>query len=137
MLKGASAETVRLLLERQGKAAGPDPILALKDAVGSARAAFAEPGALGRTVHHRMGDMPGSQLLAFWIADVVVHSWDLAAAIGVNPGLDEQLVEFVYGHCALIAQRGALYANGWFAVPARPLPEGAAPLERLVNLVGR
>jgi hypothetical protein len=81
--------------------------------------------------------MPVSQLLASWISDAVIHSWDLATAIGVDPGLDEQLVEFVYGLLAPRAQTGALYATGWVAVPTRPLPEGATPLEQLIHVVGR
>lgn len=36
-------------------------------------------------------------LLALLIGDSVVQSWDLATAIGVDPGLDEHLVEFAYG----------------------------------------
>jgi uncharacterized protein (TIGR03086 family) len=79
--------------------------------------------------------MPGSDLLLFWASDAVVHSWDLATAIGVGPALDEQVVEFVYG---VVAPKADLYyASGWFAAPARPLPGGATPLERLIHLVGR
>jgi hypothetical protein len=61
----------------------------------------------------------------------------LATAIGVDPGLDEQLVEFVYGNYAPIAESGVSYANGWFAVPMTPLPGGTTPLERLIHLTGR
>jgi uncharacterized protein (TIGR03086 family) len=84
-----------------------------------------------------VGDIPGSRLLALRIGESVVHSWDLATAIGVDPGLDEQLIEFVYGNYAPRAQSGAPYATGWFAVPTKPLPEAATPLERLVHLIGR
>lgn len=86
---------------------------------------------------HHATDIPGSQLLAFRIGDNVIHSWDLATAIGVDPGLDDQLVEFVYGLLAPSAESGALYATGWIAAPTRPLPEGATSLERLIHLVGR
>jgi uncharacterized protein (TIGR03086 family) len=137
LLRGAPSTKLRSLLAQQSEAAGADPVAACESAARSVRAAFAEPGALERTVHHRIGDIPGSALLALLIGDSVVHSWDLAIAIGVNPGLDEQLVEYVYGNYAPIAQSGAIYANGWFAAPATPLPEGATPLERLLHLTGR
>jgi uncharacterized protein (TIGR03086 family) len=137
LLKGAPAAKYLSMFERQGEAAGTDPVAACESAVRSARAASAEPGALEQTVHHLIGDIPGSRLLGMRIADSVVHAWDLATAIGVAPGLDEQLVEFVYGYYAPRAQSGALYATGWFAAPTRPLPEGATPLERLIHLVGR
>jgi uncharacterized protein (TIGR03086 family) len=88
-------------------------------------------------VHHTMGDMPGSELLVQLVADAVVHSWDLATAIGVNAGLDEQLVELAYEFYAPRLQKEAMYAYGWFRPPAKPLPEGAALLTRLINLAGR
>jgi uncharacterized protein (TIGR03086 family) len=137
LLEGAPASKVRSMLAQQSEATGTDPVAACKGAVRSVRAAFTEPGALERTVHHRIGDIPGSELLALLIGDSVVHSWDLATGIGVSPGLDEQLVEYVYGIYAPMAQSGAIYANGWFAAPTTPLPEDATPLERLLHLTGR
>lgn len=137
LLKGASAAEYLSMFERQSVAVGTDPVAACESAVRSARAASVQPGALERTVHHLIGDIPGSRLLGMRIADSVVHPWDLATAIGAAPGLDEQLVELVYGYYAPRAQSGALYATGWFAAPTRPLPEDATPLQRLVHLVGR
>ena len=108
LLKGASAAEFGSMFERQSEAVGTDSVAACESAVRSVRAAFAEPGALERTVHHLIGDIPGSRLLVMRTADSVVHSWDLATAIGVDPGLDEQLIEFVYGNYAPRAQSGAL-----------------------------
>jgi uncharacterized protein (TIGR03086 family) len=88
-------------------------------------------------VHHTIGDMPRSELLVQLVADLVVHSWDLATAIGVDPGLDEQLVELAYEFYAPRMLKEAVYAYGWFRPPAKPLPDGAAPLDRLIHLVGR
>ena len=34
-------------------------------------------------------------------------------------------------------QKDAIYAYGWFKPPAKPLPESATSLERLIHLVGR
>jgi uncharacterized protein (TIGR03086 family) len=83
-------------------------------------------------VHHTIGDMPGKQQLVQLVADCVVHSWDLATAIGVDPGLDEQLIVYLP-----LMQKDAVYAYGWFKPPASPLPEGATALERLLHLLGR
>ncbi len=88
-------------------------------------------------MHHPIGDLPGSRWLVIRIAENVVHSWDLATAIGVDPGLDEQFVEIAYEYFAQRAQGGALYATGWIVAPTRPLPEGSTSLERLIHLVGR
>jgi uncharacterized protein (TIGR03086 family) len=79
-----------------GRAVGDDPAAARASAVRSIRAAFAQPGTLERTVHHAIGDMPGRQLLVQLVAGCVACSWDLATAIGVDPGLDERLIELSY-----------------------------------------
>jgi uncharacterized protein (TIGR03086 family) len=136
-LEGVPVAELRLMLQRQGEAAGDDPVAACESAVRSIRAAFAQPGALERTVHHTIGDMPGRQLLVQLVADCVVHSWDLATAIGVDPGLDEQLIELSREFCVPLMQNDAVYAYGWFKPPASPLPAGATALERLLHLLGR
>jgi uncharacterized protein (TIGR03086 family) len=135
-LEGVPVAELRLIL-LQGGAAGDDPVAACESAVRSIRAAFAQPGALERTVRHTIGDMPGRQLLVQLVADCVVHSWDLATAIGVDPGLDEQLIELSYEFYLPLMQKDAVYAYGWFKPPAGPLPEGATALERLLHLLGR
>jgi uncharacterized protein (TIGR03086 family) len=137
LLEGVPVAELRPMLQRQREAPGAAPVSACESAVRSIREAFAQPGALERTVHHTIGDMPGSELLVQLVADSVVHSWDLATAIGVDPGLDEQFVELAYEFYAPRMQKDAIYAYGWFKPPATPLPEGAAPLERLIHLVGR
>jgi uncharacterized protein (TIGR03086 family) len=136
-LQDVPVAELRLMLQRQGQAADEDPVAACESAVRSIRAAFAQPGALERTVHHTIGDMPGRQLLVQLVADCVVHSWDLATAIGVDPGLDEQLIELSYEFCVPLMQEDAVYAYGWFKPPASPLPDGATALERLLHLLGR
>jgi uncharacterized protein (TIGR03086 family) len=136
-LEGVPVAELRLMLQRPGEAAVDDPAAACESAVRSIRAAFAQPGALERTVHHTIGDMPGRQLLVQLVADCVVHSWDLATAIGADPGLDEQLIELSYEFYLPLLQQDAVYAYGWFKPPASPLPEGATALERLLHLLGR
>ena len=125
------------MMQRQDEASGDDPVAACERSVRSIRAAFAEPGALERTVHHTIGDMPGRQLLVQLVADCTVHSWDLATAIGVDPGLDEQLIELSYEFYVSLMRQDAVYGYGWFKPPASPLTEGATTLERLLHLVGR
>jgi uncharacterized protein (TIGR03086 family) len=137
LLEGAPAAERTSLVERQGDAGGADPVTTLRSAVRAVRAAFTGPGALDRTVCHPIGDILGSQLLAQLIMDSVIHSWDLATAIGADARLDEQLVDHVYKFLAPRAAGGGLYARGYFAAPTRPLPDGATPAERLMHLAGR
>jgi uncharacterized protein (TIGR03086 family) len=137
LLDGGSAADLMSFIARQGEAAGTDPVATLMTAVRSVRAAFAEPGALERTVNHPIGEIAGSQLLDMLVMDSVIHAWDLATAIGVDAALDERLVDEVYEFLAPRAEGGRLYARGSFAQPAAPLPEGATPLERLMHIAGR
>jgi uncharacterized protein (TIGR03086 family) len=137
LLEGVPAAELGPIRERQSKAIGSDPVAACERAVRSISEAFAEPGALERTAHHRIGDIPGRELLVQLVADCVVHSWDLATAIGVDPGLDEQLVELAYEFYAPRMQTDAMYSYGWFKPSAKPLSEGATLLQRLIHLVGR
>ena len=137
LLQGAPAAQFLSLLERQSEAGGTDPVVACKAAVQSVRAAFAEPRALERIVHHPIGDIPGSRLLAMRTADNVIHSWDLATAIGADPGIDDRLVEVVYEYLAPRAESGALYATSLFSPPTKPLAEGATRQEQLMRLAGR
>ena len=76
LLEGASAAEYLSMFERQSVAVGTDPVAACESAVRSARAASVQPGALERTVHHLIGDIPGSRLLRMRIAGSVVHDWD-------------------------------------------------------------
>ena len=45
-------------------------------------AAFADPGALERTVAHPIGPTPARAFLHLRMGDLVVHAWDLAHAVG-------------------------------------------------------
>ena len=45
------------------------------------------------------------------MAGCVVRSWDLAAAIGVDPGLDEQLTELSDEFCLPLTQKDACPAR--------------------------
>ena len=135
LLHGAPASRLAELVTQQSTIGGNDVRAAVIDAAAQARAAFAEPGAPERTVHHPMGDLPGSQLLRMRILDNVVHGWDLATAVHLPVEIDEALAEKLYQ--GLLPRADALPATGYFAPPRRSLASGAGPQERLLTLVGR
>jgi uncharacterized protein (TIGR03086 family) len=58
--------------------------------------AFAEPGAMERTVAHPAMDMPVAQMLGFRIGDNLIHAWDLARGAGLDETLDDELVALVW-----------------------------------------
>ena len=99
----------------------------------AAEAAFADPGALGRTVHLSYADRPGEEYAREMIFDLVVHSWDLARGISVDDTVDPALVEAVYGQ---IEPETDLAASGLFDAPV-PVPPDADEQTKLIAFTGR
>lgn len=99
-------------------------------------AAFREPGALEKIVHHPAMEMPGAQLLGFRIADYLLHTWDLARAFGQEVDLDKDSVQFVWNTlepmAAMIGHIG-VFGTG----PSGHMPETAPLQTRLLDLTGR
>src|SRR5207245_7375809 len=75
-----------------GDLLGTDPVTNALDAAKQADGAVAEPGALDRQVHLSFGDTPAEEDVFQLLADHLVHSWDLAVAIGADPRLDAEAV---------------------------------------------
>jgi uncharacterized protein (TIGR03086 family) len=116
-----------------GDVLGSDPVAAWDTAAAAARAAFADTGALRRTVHLSYADRPGEEYAREMIFDLVVHSWDLARGISVDDTVDPELVEAVYGH---IEPDTDLAASGLFDAPV-PVPDDADEQAKLIAFTGR
>ena len=78
--------------------------------------------------------VPVHEYLAEQVADVTIHAWDLARAIGSDEQLDDDLVAAVWS--VFEPQRDALEASGLFASPV-PVDDDAPMLVRLLALTGR
>ena len=99
-------------------------------------AALREPGALDRTCHHFVGDVPGAQLLRFRIGDLTLHAWDLARAIGADETLDPELAEHVY--TAMAPMASFIATTGMFGSGPSGAVDDDAPVQvRLLDLSGR
>jgi uncharacterized protein (TIGR03086 family) len=74
------------------------------------------------------------RLLPALTAEVLVHTWDLAKAIGVEPRLDAELCEVAYDF--MRANEQQVRSSGMFdsAVPALDTPDSAT---RLIAFLGR
>ena len=116
-----------------------EPTAALAEfaaAADASRAAFHEPGALERTCHHPVGDIPGAQLLRFRVGDMTLHAWDLARAIGADEHLDPDLAEDVYISMSPMAP--FIATTGFFgAGPSGDVGPDAPAQQRLLDLSGR
>lgn len=134
LLHGADAEVAVLGLD--GDILGADAPAAFATAAAAERAAFREPGAMGRTVQHPAMDMPGAQLLGFRIGGLTLHAWDLARGSGGDETLDLELVEAVWAQLSPMAPFMA--QTGVFGAGPSGMIGQDAPLQvRLLDLTGR
>ncbi|MDJ0399245.1 TIGR03086 family metal-binding protein [Rhodococcus rhodochrous] len=85
-------------------------------------------------VHLSYGTVPCLDYMKQQIADITVHTWDLARAIGADETLDAELVDAVLADVE--PQKDMLASSGLFADPV-PVPDDASPQDRLIALTGR
>ncbi|MET9508211.1 TIGR03086 family metal-binding protein [Streptomyces flavidovirens] len=117
-----------------GDALGDDPVAVWDRAATGAREAFTAPGALERTVQLSYGETPCSAYCSQMVADLVVHAWDLARAIGADERLPDDLVNFAVREVGPYSAE--LEKSGLFAAPVEP-PPGADVQTKLLSLLGR
>ena len=117
-----------------GDILGDDPLATCRSAAAAALAAASEPGAQERTVHLSFGDFPGSDYLGQLTSDLIIHSWDLARAVGADDRLDPTLVGFVDDF--LSPQIDGWRSAGAFG-PAVGVDADADPQLRLLAQTGR
>ncbi|MDQ6851348.1 MAG: TIGR03086 family metal-binding protein [Actinomycetota bacterium] len=83
------------------------------------------------------GPFPARLAVGFHLVDNVVHAWDVASALGVDPALDDDLVRLALRIAEAVPDGPERQdANAAFA-PALPVPDDAAPLDRVLLLLGR
>lgn len=141
LLGGATA--AEFLRFRDVDALGADPLEAF---VASARAcaeAFAAPGALDRTLDHPLGQLVGRRALAVRTTDTVVHTWDLARAVGDDDRLDPDLVAWIDAHLHEIyagmaeSPVAASTTHRFFAAPVGDVAADSSIQDRLLHIFGR
>lgn len=132
VLEGATPEQVESRF--RGDLLGDDPAAAVLAAAAAAADAVAVPGAMKRTVRLSVGDAPATEYVYQLLADHLVHTWDLAVAVGVDPRLDPDAVRLCAGW---FADREDVYRAGGAIGPRVPVPVTADPQDRLLGAFGR
>jgi uncharacterized protein (TIGR03086 family) len=100
-------------------------------------AAWSEPGALDGTCRLSIGiEMPAQVAAGINFLDTLVHGWDLAKALGIDPALDPALATAALEVARMVVTddfRGAAKGFG----PAIALGIGASATDQLVAFLGR
>ena len=81
-------------------------------------------------------DLPAELAAAIAMDEVIVHSWDIAAATGQSYSCDPALIDLASSFAGQVANSNPEGTPGLFG-PAYPVPAGAAPLDRLLGITGR
>ncbi|GIJ80298.1 TIGR03086 family protein [Micromonospora phaseoli] len=117
-----------------GDQLGADPVEAARDAAAQAELAAAHPGALARTVHLSAGDTPAEEYLHQLLAEHLVHGWDLAVAIGVDPVMDADAVSLA---ARWFSRHVTDYQRDGLVEPETEVSAGAGEQDRLIAAFGR
>ncbi len=102
---------------------------------------FAAPDAAGRQVYLpeiRGGvTVPGNVALGFHFVDYVVHSWDVAAALGVPVEFDEEVLAGALVVAGQVPVDGASRGPGMAFGPVLVPSVDSSPLDRILTTLGR
>jgi len=117
-----------------GDLLGDDPMAAWSRTAAEAVAATQAPGAMDRTVHLSFGDFPGHEYAMQLFSDMLIHSWDLARAIGADERLDPDLVAALATWFEGVAD---LYRQAGAVAPRPDVADAADTQTRLLADFGR
>jgi uncharacterized protein (TIGR03086 family) len=116
-------------------AASGDPKAQWRETYAAFKDAVQQPGALEKTMPGPMGEMPVEQMVGRFLAtDVLVHTWDLARAVGGDERIDADAC--AQSHKGLLPMDAMLRGRGVFGDKVEPAPD-ADEQEQFLNFVGR
>ena len=100
----------------------------------AAERALSTPGALDEMVKLPFGEMPARDGLGFPLGDLLIHTWDLARAIGANDRLIAEACSVTYSNLQPIDS--LIRAPGFFGPKLEPAAD-ADDQDKLLAFVGR
>lgn len=128
------AATVRGV-EPRGMGDDEDPGVAWRDAYDEILTLVEDPDAVATTIEGPMGTLPFGEMLGSFVAmDILVHTWDLARAIGADDRLDEASVAEAYE--TMKPLDGAIRQPGFFG-PRLEAPPGVDLQTEFLCFLGR
>jgi len=115
-------------------AEGDDFVDVWRRVYASADGIFGQPASMGSVVQLPFGEMTAAEGLGFPTADLLIHTWDLARAIGTDDRLDLDTCAVVYAR--LLPLDEGLRGSGFFGPKLTASPDADAQ-EQLLAFVGR
>lgn len=124
-----------------GDADRADPVADYVQATDTLISAFAEPGVLDRSfalpLMSQEREFPGAQAVLMQLVDAVVHAWDLARTLDLPLSIDDEINKPVLDLAEQIPDDESRHAPDAVFGPAKPYPDDASALDRIVALLGR
>lgn len=118
-----------------------DPISAYAAAAARVIAAFAEPRVLDRRFALPQIipglEFPAAQAISFHFIDYVVHGWDVAQSLGVSYALEPELAQAALPIAQAVPGGKRRLAPGAAFRPSLDVRQDAAPLDRILAMLGR
>ena len=120
----------------EGPSVADDPVGAWAVQAAAVQALLDDPATAQRVLSNpHIGDLPLPDAVdRFYTTDVFLHTWDLARAAGVDPGLDPAHCEELLAGMSSIEDM--LRASGQYG-PAMPVAADAPAQDRLAAFIGR
>jgi len=115
-------------------ATGADPVQVWNRVRAAAEQALSAPGAFDEVVKLPFGEMPAKDGFGFPLGDLLVHTWDLARAIGADDRLLPEACVVVYSNLEPID--AIIRSPGYFGPKLEPAADADAQ-DRLLAFVGR
>lgn len=135
LLEGKTIADVGSALD--GDLLGDDPVAAWRRAAAGAVAAARAPGAMQATAHLSYGDRTGDQYVTQVAGDLVIHTWDLARAVGTEERIDPALVSATAGMLGGAPEEVEMARSyGLFAAVVE-VPDDADAQTRMLAFTGR
>ncbi|WP_433326054.1 TIGR03086 family metal-binding protein [Spirillospora sp. CA-294931] len=120
---------------------GDDPYGAAKRSLALVTEAFGEDGVLEREFVlpevRQGGGFPARLAISFHFVDLVVHAWDVAAAVGAAWEPDAALVEAALKVAAIVPSDPETRGPGLSFDQVSPVPAGAPGKDELLGALGR
>ena len=119
-----------------GPAVAEEPAQAWRHHCDTLQAVLDDPETERRVFAHvHLPEVPLAEAVdRYYTTDVLMHTWDLARAAGVDDGLDPAECEALLA--GMLPMDDVLRGSGHYG-PKQPVPEDAGPVERLMAFVGR